>query len=138
MNDNIFRYVSLRGRISYVIMCAENYALATWPGRDWAPLFEKLWSIDLPDTLFDEWAQQVVELIPEFLFEFENYESSDFECLSEEGYDRFCALECDTDEAWNKLLNIIFDMEEAYAFTSIDGVGFESLKFLDEAESILV
>ena len=53
-----FENISIRGRIAYGIMCAENIALASFPERNWHPVFERLWSIMDGDVYWDEWASK--------------------------------------------------------------------------------
>lgn len=137
MNMKQFEGVSLLGRISYAIMCAENYLTAIHPNRDWRPLFELLWSICDEGTFWDEWASKVLEVIPECLFEFPAFEQSDFDHLDEASYNTMKSLLKDHDTGTDALLEGIRDMEEAYAYTEIDGVGEESLDILGDVVEVL-
>lgn len=137
MNMTQFEGVSLLGRISYAIMCAENYLTAIHPDRDWRPLFELLWSICDEGTFWDEWASEVLEVLPECLFEFPTFEQSDFDHLDEASYDTMVSLLKDHDDGTDSLLEGIRDMEEAYAYTEIDGIGKESLDILEGIVEVL-
>lgn len=62
---NSFEAISLRGRMAYVIMCAERYALAKKPNVEWRPVFKDLWSI-AEDVMWDDWSDRVMDLLPEW------------------------------------------------------------------------
>lgn len=132
-----FEGVSLLGRISYAIMCAENYLIAIHPDRDWRPLFKLLWSICNEGTFWDEWASEVLEVLPEYLFEFPTFEQSDFDHLDETTYNTMKSLLKDHDAGTDALLEGIRDMEEAYAYTEVDGIGKESLDILEGIIEVL-
>lgn len=136
MNTNQFKQVSLVGRIAYGIMCAEYYAKATYPDKDWTPLFKNMWAITNAQY-WDEWANKYIEVIPEYLFEFPTYEASDFEYLSKPEYDVFTKLQRNTSPLWNNILKKIYEMEEIYAYSTIPGIGLESISILSEIIKIL-
>ena len=137
MDMKQFEGISLLGRISYAIMCAESYFTVTHPDRDWRPLFELLWSICDEGVFWDEWADRVLEVIPEYLFEFPSFEQSDFSYLDENVYNAMRSLLHDHDAGADTLLEGIRDMEEAYAYTEIDGIGEESLDILGGIVEVL-
>ena len=137
MNIKQFEGISLLGRISYAIMCAETYLTTIHPNRDWRPLFGLLWSICDEATYWDEWASKVLEVVPEYLFEFPSFEESDFDHLDEESYNTMRSLLSDYDAGTDTLLEGIVDMEEAYAYTEIGGIGEESLDILESVVKVL-
>lgn len=134
--DN-FEDISLLGRISYGIMCAEKYAVAKAPDRDWTPLFERLWTIADDETYWDTWGDQVVELLPECLSDSDEYSPDDFEHLSEPEFWEMRKLFSGMPPEWNVLLKRIHDMEDVYVYTPIPGTGAASLEFLQEIAGIL-
>lgn len=137
MNMRQFEGISLLGRISYAIMCAERYLTALHPDRDWRPLFELLWSICDEGTFWDEWSSKVLDVVPEYLFEFSSFEESDFDYLDKEGYETMKSLLVDHDAGTDVLLEGIVDMEEAYAYTEVSGIGEESLDILGSVVKVL-
>ncbi len=137
MNMKQFEGISLLGRISYAIMCAERYLTTIHPDRNWRPLFELLWSICDEGTFWDEWASKVLDVVPEYLFEFPTFEESDFDHLDKGGYETMKSLLVDHDAGTDALLEGIVDMEEAYAYTEIGGVGEESLDILGSVIKVL-
>lgn len=71
--------------------CAEEYLISRYPQKDWKIVFDEYWKITNLE-LWDEWMEEVIEIIPEYLFEFNDYKSSGFEYLSEEKYNKLKAL----------------------------------------------
>lgn len=134
--DN-FKDISLLGRISYGIMCAEKYATCKAPTKNWSPLFERLWTVTDSDTYWDIWADQVVELLPECLFDSNEYSPSDFEYLTEAEFGEMRALSSGMPPEWNTLLKRIHDMEDVYVYTTIPQEGALSLNYLQEIVSTL-
>lgn len=137
MNLKQFEGISLLGRISYAIMCMEIYLTSIHPDRDWRPLFKILWSICNEETYWDEWASEVLEVVPEYLFEFPSFEESDFRYLDEESYRAMKSLLSDHDAGTDILIEGILDMEEAYSYTEITRVGEESLRILQSITDVL-
>ena len=138
MFANNFKGISLLGRISFGIMCAEKYAVNKSPDKNWVPLFERLWAVTAEETYWDVWADQVVELLPECLFDSDEYSSSDFEYLTEEEFWEMRKLYSDMQDDWNTLLGRIHDIEDVYAYTAIPQDGVLSLGYLQEIVDILV
>ncbi len=137
MFANIFKDVSLLGRISFGIMCAEKYAIKIAPNKKWAPFFERLWSVTTDETYWDVWADQVIELLPECLFDSDEYSPTDFEYLTESEFWEIRKLYSGMPTDWNTLLKRIHDIEDIYAYTTIPGKGVLSLNYLQEIVDIL-
>jgi hypothetical protein len=137
MRDDNFKSISLLGRISYGIMCAEKYAIEKAPEKNWIPLFERLWSITGGEIYWDAWGDQIVELLPECLFDSDEYSPSDFEHLTEPEFREMRQLSSGMPGEWNTLLKRIHDMEDVYAYTSISDEGASSLVYLQEVVNIL-
>ena len=125
-----FKKISIRGRIAYGIMCAENFALTNHPERDWRPLFKVLWGIARDDVYWDEWASDVIDRLPETVF---SDDPRDFEELDSEVLEQFRALYQGIPDTFNRILADIVEIEEADAFSVVEGYGataFESLQDL--------
>ena len=106
-------------KIAYAVLCAESYALAQKPEADWKPLFEKLWEApaSAPMNRWGEWADDFIEMVPEFLYAGDAYEDGDFYWLSRDLYDVLVPLEADMPTKWNDLLAAI----QLAALQYIDG-----------------
>lgn len=126
-----FEDISLRGRIAYGIMCAENYALVKHPERDWKPVFTELWRIS-DDIMWDDWADRVADLLPEYIHEGDSYDEDEFSWIDEAGFEKLKALYAGMSEGWSTIIRDIFDMEEEYAYSSIPGKGTASIRMLEE------
>ena len=138
--DNL-KNISMNGRMAYSILCVEKYLLSKYPGRDWRMLSTKMW--DVTNTPWDDWSERFMEVIPQYLFEFDNYEDSDFEFLSMEEYQQFKNLYSgitdglceDATDPVNFILMGLYRLEEVYAYTSIPGIGEESLRIVNQIVS---
>lgn len=136
MTQTKFDGLSLRARISYCILCAENYTSNIYPERNWKPLYNKLW-LFAGDMYWDDWSESIAEVTPEYLFEFSNYEDSQFEYISKSEYNLFVNLFRNTDNGINTILLRIIDMEHIYAYSSITDECRQTLPLLAEIESVL-
>lgn len=132
-----FKNISLVGRIAYGILCAENYANKIYHDKNWSPLFELIWSIT-NSTSWDDWADKYIEVIPEYLFEFDSYEDSNFEYLTQADYETFSSLQKNTSADWNNILKKIYEIEELYAYSTIPNYGKNSIVIIEEIASILI
>jgi len=132
---NDFKDVSMIGRFAYSVMCAEKYALAKYPNKDWKPLFSWMW-LGTSDY-FDEWYYRFMEILPEYLYEFDNYKDAQFEYLSEKDYKYYSNFLKDIDKDMAELLVIPTKISMVYSYTTIPGVGKESIDLVKQAMSIL-
>ena len=130
-----FTNISMIGRAAYAVMCAERYAMAEYPDKDWKPLFTWMWQIT--SDYFDEWYYRFMEILPEYLYEFDNYKDADFEYLSEEDYNYYADFLKDIDTNMADLLKIPTDISMVYSYTEIPGVGKESIDLVNKAIKIL-
>lgn len=140
MSDSIFikqfEDISIRGRIAYGTMCAEEYILSTRPTQDWSPVFKKIWDFNEAEY-WDDWHDEMLDILPECFLEFPSYETSDFQVLTKEEYTAISALYQPIPEHWEVIIKNIFAMEEAYAYSTIPGTGLESLKSLGAIIDVL-
>ena len=129
-----FEDVSVRGRIAYGIMCAENYLIAKYPKKNWIMVFEIFWKVTLVERLefVDDWVDEVCDILPECLFEFPNYEMSDFEILTKDKYNDFKMLYSGVGEDVNTILKFVFDLANSHAYSRVIGKGKESLSVLQK------
>lgn len=130
MNNDKFDNVSIVGRIAYGIMCAENYLLGKYPEKNWTTVIEYFWKITNME-FWDEWADVVIEIIPEYMFEFKDYKSSGFELLSEEKYNELKDIYINTGNDVNEILKMVYELANSHIYSSIKGKGQESLEQLN-------
>lgn len=142
-NRDVMRTISMNGRMAYIILCIEKYLLEMYPEKDWKELSKRMWKAT--SEAWDEWMDSFIEIIPQYLFEFDTYEDSDFEELSEEEYKFFIDLYSGVteglfDDSTNKvgyIINTLKLMEEVYCYTSIPGTGEESIDLILQVCEIL-
>lgn len=128
--------VSLLGRIAYAIMCAEKYAKEKYPSKNWELIFAQFWKVSNCEAL-DRWSWEIMEYIPKYLFEFNDYESSDFEYIDKTTYNQLKELYHGVDDGINQILLNIREMEEEYAYSNVPDYGKVSLEYIDEIIAIL-
>ena len=63
--------------MAYSILCVGEVLVAKYPDDDWSVLSKEM--LKATSTYWDEWGNRFIEIIPEYLFEFDTYEESDFE-----------------------------------------------------------
>ena len=134
-NKYDFTNVSMIGRFAYAVMCAEKYALAKYPEKDWKPLFTWMWKGT--SEYFDEWWYRFMEILPEYLYEFDNYKDADFDYLGEEDYNYYTEFLKDIDKNMEELLVIPGEIAMVYSYTSIPGKGKESIDLVKKSIKIL-
>lgn len=121
---------------SYGIMCAENYLIHLYPDKNWNIVFNDFWKITNLE-LWDDWMNEVIEIIPEYLFEFKDYKSSDFEYLTEYKYNELKKVYDNTNTDVNIILKMVYDLANSHAYSSINGKGNESLLQLEKIINFL-
>ena len=136
MKSEKLKQVSLLGRIAYAIMCAEKVAVEKYPNKDWKTVFEAFWKACNCEAL-DVWSWEVMEYIPKYLFEFNDYESADFEYIDKDKYLKLVEIYKGVDDSLNQILLAIRNIEEEYAYLSIPEYGKISLEYIDEILAIL-
>ena len=121
MNTSDFSNISMNGRMAYSILCVEKVLVAKYPDDDWSVLSKEMWKAT--STYWDEWGNRFIEIIPEYLFEFDTYEESDFEGITKDEYDYFVNLLKGRSDVLNQLLLKLYELQEVYCYTSIPGNG---------------
>lgn len=125
-----FEDTPLKQRIEYGIKCAQKYLSYKYPANDWKPLFSMLVGFSSAE-FWDEWAYEFSEVIPEYLFEFKDYQSSDFEYITEEKYNAMKAVYKGTGDDVNEILMMVYSLATSHIYSSVVGKGNESLEWLD-------
>ncbi len=135
MKYSDFENISMNGRMAYLILCVEKYLITKYPHTDWTVLSKWMWKAT--SEYWDEWGYRFIEIIPEYLFEFDSYEASNFEAISKEDYDYFTKLFKDNTEILNELLQKLYDMQEVYCYTSIPGKGNDAIQIVLDMCNVL-
>ena len=92
--DKRINKISIRGRVAYLILCFEQYVTVQYPDRDWKSVDDMMWKICDDSDFIDNSAYRYMEIIPEYLYEFDTYEELDFDYLSEADYEMYKWFAC--------------------------------------------
>ena len=137
--NTVYDNLSLRGRVAYAIMCFERYAVQKYPDKDMSEVAELMWKIIDDSDYIDNSAYHYLEIIPEYLFEAEDFISSQFDYLTEQEYNHFKALlpkpEDDTD--LDTIMHKIYEIAMEYAYTVVELDRPETAEYLQEVSNIL-
>ncbi len=126
-----FEGVSLRGCIAYAIMCAERVALSTKPDAQWGWIFDEFWKITNVVN-WEDWVDRVVDLIPGFIDELDEYDPAEFDWIDESQFQTLKELYANMPASFETALHGAFDIEEHYAYSSVTDGGLVARTFLSE------
>lgn len=119
MNKRDFYNVSIRGMVAYCIMCLESYVLEAYPERDLSPVLRLAWDIVGPEGYIDQSADRFMETIPEYLFEFDDYEAAELEHLTREEFGELRGLLDPGDRTLDLLMHRVYDVAMCYAYVAV-------------------
>lgn len=123
---NELNKLSLNARISYGIMCLENYAMEKHGNVDLTMLFKDLWKINSVEYIDSNWYYPMLEKSVESVFEFGNYEDSEYEDITKEEYDKYLELynKIKDDKEMCEIIDMIIKLPEYYIYTNVtdDGI----------------
>ena len=120
MDKHDFTCISIRGMVAYCVMCLESYVLEAYADRDLTPVLRPAWGIVGPEGYIDQNADRYMEAIPEYLFEFDDYETAGFEYLTESEFNELRGLLDPDDEVLGLLMHRIYDVAMCYAYTAVE------------------
>lgn len=129
-----FRGISLNGRVAYGILCFENFLVKlNYCNQEWKEILEDLWSFTNASDI-EHWGDIISDIIPNHLLEFDDYDSSDFEILERDRYQKLYNLYIDCDNRIDDLMMMVYNLGMSHIYSSIVGIGEPSLI---ELETIL-
>ena len=96
-----------------------------------------MWNIVDDCDYIDNSAYKYMEIIPEYLYEFDSYEAADFEYISENEFFLFRSSINSSDEALNTIMHCIYDIAMEYAYEAIHDYGKATFKYISEVIAIL-
>ncbi len=135
----IYDTLSIRGRVAYAIMCFERYVTCKYPDKDMSAVADMMWKIIDNSDYIDNSSYRYMEIIPEYLFEANDFTSSEFDYLTEKEYDLFTDLlpTPDIDANLNTIMHLIYDIAMEYAYTVVELDAPETKEYLQEISKIL-
>ena len=132
MNEIIekMNYLSLNARISYSIMCLENYVLSKYKSIDFTVLLKDLWKINSVKLIDTEWYYPMMARSVSAVLEFENYEDSNYEedeNITKDQYNEYLELytKIKADKNICTIIDTIINLPVYYLYTSVDHQGIE-------------
>lgn len=134
---NKLNLLSIRGRIVYLIMCFEKYVVFHYPDRDWHDVAEMMWKICDSSDYIDNSAYHYMEIVPEYLYEFDNYKDAEFDYLTEDEYQKFISIVPTDDENIEVLMHSIYSVAMEYAYTGIPTGAPDTLRYIKSVESVM-
>ena len=132
MDKKDFNNISIRGRVAFGIICFEKYVTAKYPNAEFAPVCELMWSIVSDKDYIDVSAERYMEIIPEYLYEFDAYEDAGFEFMSAVEFNAMRKLIPPDDDTLNLIMRRIYDIAMEHAYAAIMPPAKESIDMLFE------
>ena len=129
--------ISIRGRVAFGIMCFERYVKARHANRDFTPVCRLMWDIVSDRNYIDASAERYMEVIPEYLYEFDSYEEAGFEFLSRGEFEAMRALVPPDDPDLECIMHRIYDIAMEHAYTAVDAPARASIDRVFEIAEVL-
>ena len=137
---NNLNKLSLNARISYGIMCLENYIMVKYNNLNFTFLLKDLWKINNVKYIDDEWYYPMMARRVSAILEFRDYEKSNFEedeDITKEQYNEYLDLysKIEEDKDICTIIDTIPYLPSYYIYTSVDHEGInvtnDILKIID-------
>lgn len=135
--DTRIEKLSIRGRITYLIMCFEKYVTAKYPDLNWLPVCDMMWKICDSSDYIDNSAYRYMEIVPEYLYEFDNFKAAEFEYLSEEEYKFFTSIIPSDDADIETIMHSIYDVAMEYAYGAIPKGAPDAIPYISDVEKCM-
>lgn len=137
MRKKDFNNISIRGRVAFGIMCFERYVRTEYAKRDFAPVCRLMWDIVSDKDYIDASAERYMEVIPEYLYEFDTYEEAEFEFLSAEEFAAMRALVPADDSGLERIMHRIYDVAMEHAYAAVEAPAKASIDYVFEIAEVL-
>ena len=128
---------TLLARTAFAIMCFEKYVISVYPHIDYRPVAEMMWHIVDGSDYLDEAAYKYAEIIPDSLFEYDSFESLDYQYMTKEQYVLFSNILNPQDRDLNRLMEAIYNIAMSYCYTSVSPGAPDTIPYLHEAIDVL-
>lgn len=137
MKTDCFREISIRGRVAYCIKCFALYCARAFPTTDFSIVIDYAARIIDDSDYIDVSALRYMEIIPEYLYEFERYEDAEFDYLTKEDYWKFRALLPYDDTDLNTLMRRIYDIAYAYCYVGVEPGAPDTLPYILDVLTVM-
>lgn len=131
--------LSIRGRVAYLIMCFERYVKHKYPEKDMSLPAKFMWNIVDHVAYIDDKAYRYMDVIPDYLFEADSYETSDMVDMTRKEYDVLVALlpRAEEDPDLNTIMHRIYDVAMEFVYTEVKLDAPETKRYMAEVDWIL-
>ena len=129
--------ISIRGRVTYLIMCFERYVTQKYPERNWIQVDDMMWKICDDSDYIDNSAYRYMEIVPEYLYERNTYEELEFDYLSKEDYEMFKSTIPKDDSDLNVIMYNIYWTTMLYAYGAIPKGAPDTIHYIQEVEDVM-
>jgi hypothetical protein len=137
MKASDFNNISIRGRVAYCIKSLKNYMDIKHPQIDFASVYKLALPMVDGTAAIDEAAMAYMEIIPEYLYEFDNYEDAEFEFLTPEQYAMFTGLIPRDDDNLDVLMHRIYDVAMEYCYVAMEFPAKDTYQYMEDVIRIL-
>lgn len=137
MNKYDFKDISIRGRVAFGISCLVIYLKNKYSNIDFSALINKACKITEDSDYIDESTMAFTEIIPEYLYEFDNFEDAEFDYLSEEEYKLFTSLIPKNDSYLDILMHAIHDIAWEYCYVALEQNAPATYPYLEKIINIM-
>ena len=131
MNKYDFKNISIRGRVAFGVSCLNTYLKTKYPDIDFSPVLNLACKITEDSDYIDNSTEAFMEIIPEYLYEFDNYEEAEFEYLSKEAYNLFISIIPKDDPDLNILMHSIRDIAWEYCYVALEPGAQNTYRYLN-------
>lgn len=130
MYIDIFKKISLRGRVFFAVRCFEYLILDLgYDKEEWSPILNIMWEFSNIKFL-DDWSYKLNEIIPDNLLEFDAYERHSFEYLNKDDFYYLYDLYQNIDEKIIYYMESIHSIGTSHIYSQIIDYGAESFECL--------
>lgn len=137
MDKYAFKNISIRGRVAYGISCLNTYLNTIYPDKDFSSLMDMACKITEDGNYIDVSTLAFMEIIPQYLYEFDNYKDAEFEYISEDQYNSFVSLIPKDDSNLNSIMLAIHETAYAYCYVSVEKNAPDTYPHLESLISIM-
>lgn len=137
MNKEIFKSISIRGRVAYCVKCLSLYCKEVYPNTDFSSVIDYAARIVDGSDYIDIGALRFMEIIPEYLYEFDNYEDAEFEYISKDEFNQFRQIVPENDSELNSLMHRVYDIAYEYCYEAMEPSAPKTIPYISEVNRIL-
>lgn len=137
MNKTNFKAISIRGRVAYCVKCLSLYCKKMYPNIDFSSVIDYAARIIDGSEYIDIGAMRFMEIIPEYLYEFDNYEDAEFDYITKDDFNQFRQIISKDDTDLNTLMHRIYDIAYEYCYEAMEPSAPKTIPYISEVNAVL-